>query len=509
MKIDKQPLEDHQVKLTVEVEPEKMEQAKKTAARQIARQVKVPGFRPGKAPYQVIVRQVGEEAIIEEALEVLVKDIYPKVLDEAEIQPYGPGQLENVVSTDPPVLEFVVPLQAEVILGDYRSMEKAYEPPAVTDDQVEQVLKDLQSRQAVLEPADRPVQEGDMAYVRISAERVNPEEGQDPILVRERSIPFIVRGEDTPEDEPEEWPFPGFSRQLIGLTKNDEKVIEHRFSEETDFQSLRGVEARFKIVVEDVKSRILPELNDEFAASVGEFETMDELRKEIRSSLEQQVTDSYDESYDEELIEEAVEQSVIKYPPQMLEREIDSVIHNLEHRLEEQNMDLDLYLKTRQIDMEDLKEEVRPVAESRLKRSLFLYELAEAEQIQVGQEDLQMETLRTLETLSQTLPEKEARRLGNRDVIGSLMSSVMADLVTRRSMERLRKIASGQLEEEAKAAQAQAEAAPEAEPEVSETEAEPAEETPAGESAEAGAEPAAESTGSSVSDQEEKSPVED
>lgn len=500
MKIDKQPLEDHQVKLTVEVEPEKLEQAKRTAARQIARQVKVPGFRPGKAPYQVIVRQVGEEAIIEEALEVLVKDIYPKVLDEAEIEPYGPGQLENVVSTDPPVLEFVVPLKAEVILGDYRSLTKPYEPPAVTDEQVEQVLKELQSRQAVLEPASRPVEEGDMVYVRISGERVNPEEGQDPILVRERSIPFIVRGEDTPEDEPEEWPFPGFSRQLIGLAKDDEKVIEHRFSEDTNFESMRGVEARFQVLVEDVKSRLLPELNDEFAASVGEFETLDELRQEIRSSLEQQVSDSYKESYDEELLDKAIEQSVVKYPPQMLEQEIESMIHHLEHRLEEQNMDLDLYLKTRQINMDDLKEELRPMAEGRLKRTLFLYELAEAEQIQVGQEDLQMETLRTLENLSQTLPEKETRRLANRQVMSSLMSSVFADLMAQRSMERLRKIASGQLEEETKAAESQVEETPETAP---------AQEIPATESPEAGAATEDESASPSASDQEPMSSVQE
>lgn len=454
MKIETQPLEDHQVKLKVEVEPEAMEEAKQKAARKLSRQVKIPGFRPGKAPYAVIARQIGEGAITEEALELLIKDLYPKIIDEAGIEPYGPGSLENVVSMEPPVLEFVVPLEAEIELGDYRSITKTYDPPEVTEEQVEKTLNELQEQQAVLEPVERAVQPGDMAYVRISAERIQPEEGQDLALIRERSMPFRVRG---PEDEGEkyEWPFPGFSDYLIGMEPKSEKTFEYTFSEDSEFESLRGASATFHLVLEDVKSRILPELNDEFAKSLGEFDTLDEVRALVRESLERQSADEYNQEYENALIEQGVELSTIKYPPQMLENEINNVIHNLEHRLEDQQLEMDLYLKSRNMTMDQLREEARPAAEDRIKRTLFLSNLAEAEEIKVGNEELQSETIRTLENLSQNMSEKDARKLNNRETINALLTNVMGDLVLRKAVSRLRSIASGIPEEELKEAEAE------------------------------------------------------
>ena len=450
MKIETQTLEDHQVKLTVEVEPETFESAKRRAARQASKRTKIPGFRPGKAPYQVVVRQIGETTIIEEALELVVKDIYPKAIDEAEINPYGPGQLENVESMEPLVLEFVVPLEAEVELGDYHSISEPYEPKEVTEKEVEEVLDDLRQRQAVLEPVERPAEEGDRVFVRLSGTRKNVDEGENPTLVSERSTTILIKSEDTDSEESDskEWPFPGFSRQLIGQSPQDELTITHTFSEDYDFESLRGAEAEYYVFIEDVKSQTLPELNDEFASTLGEYETLEDLRKDIRAGLEEQALQSYNEDYDSQILNEAIDQATIKYPPLMLEREIDSVIHNLEHRLEEQNLDMDLYLKTRDMDMDALREEARPVAESRLKQSLLLFELAKAENIEVKSEDLQTETLRTMNSLASTMSEKEARQLSNESVINNLATSIMADMLTQRSLERLRKIASGQLEEE-------------------------------------------------------------
>jgi len=462
LKIETQPLEDHQVKLTVEVEPDSFESAKRRAARQISRKTKIPGFRPGKAPYQVVVRQIGEATLIEEALELLVTDIYPKIIDEADIQPYGPGQLENVVSMDPPVLEFVVPLEAEVELGDYHSISHPYEPKQITDKEVNDVLDDLRDRQAILEPVERPAQENDVVFVHLSGIRKDVKEGEDPNLVSERSLNVTIKPQvmgteseeanseeaDSKENTSTEWPFPGFSRQLIGHSAGDQLILPHTFSEASDFESLRGTEAEYHVTLEEVKSRTLPELNDEFATTLGEYETIEDLRKDIHSSLEQQSLQTYNEEYDTQVLDEALSQATIKYPPQMLEREIDRVIHNLEHRLEEQNLDMELYLKTRDMDMDALKEEARPVAESRLKSSLFLFELAKAEHIEVEQEELQTETLRTMDSLAHSLSEKEARQLNNREVFSNVVGSIMVDMLTQQSIERLRKIASGQLEEE-------------------------------------------------------------
>jgi trigger factor len=450
LKIESQTLEDHQVKLTVEVETEKLSEAKIQAARKLAKQVKIPGFRPGKAPYQVVARQVGDAAILEEAMELLIDDVYPKVIEEAEIHPYGPGKLEKIVSTEPPVFEFVVPLEAKVVLGDYRSIRHPYELKEVPEQDVANVLDDLRERQAVIEPVDRPAQPGDLVDLLLGATRTTPVIGEEAVLIRERSTPIVITSHPEDEEDVEakrEWPYPGFSSQVIGLSADDEKTFTYSFADDAEFEALRGIEAEFHFRVEDVKSRTLPELNDEFASTVGEYSSLEALRSEIRSDLEQHAKQEYDEEYEDEILQEAIDQSDIKYPPQMLEHEVDSVIDNLKNRLERQKLEMDLYLKSRQMDMDGLRAEARPVAESRLKRTLVLLEIANAEKLEVSQEELQNETVRTMDVLSRTLPEKDARRLNNRQVFSNVVENVMADMVIKQALVRLRDISSGKVQE--------------------------------------------------------------
>ncbi len=454
MKIDTTPLENHQVKLTVEVEPDTFESAKHRAARKIARKTKIPGFRPSKTPYPVILRQVGEATILEEAIDILVQDVYPQAIDEAGIHPYSSGKLENVVSMEPPKFEFVIPLEAEVELGDYRSIRRPYELDPVTEKQVDDVIEDLRDRQAVLEPADRPAQEGDVVYVKLSGHQVDSEEGEEAELVSERSVPILINplkaedAEEKDEDSQDEWPFPGFSRNLIGLSVGDEKTLNHKFSDDSNYEALRGKDAVFHGVVEDIKSRTLPELTDEFAVTVGDFENVEELRVEIRKELEQRAEQEYNEAYDEAILEEAVEQSTIKYPPEMLDREIDYVIDNLTSRLEQQKVDLDLYLKSRQMEMDDLREEGRPVAEKRLRQMLVLSKIASVEDLQVEPGELQNETMRTVDSLYRVMPKKEARKLSQQRVLNNLVGNIMADMLTQKAMKHLRDLGRGISEEE-------------------------------------------------------------
>jgi trigger factor len=441
LKIETEIREDHQAKLTVELEGAAMEEAKQRAARSLARQVKIPGFRPGKAPYAMVLRHLGEGAVIEEATEILVNDIYPKAIEEAGIDPYGPGSLEKVDNIDPPKFEFLVPLRAKVELGDYRSVSIPYDYEPVTDEDVNRSIQELRDRQAVMEPADRPVQEGDMVYVRLSGKHIQTPEGEDPTLVRERPMPVVVEAEEA--DTRTEWPFPGFSRQLVGLSAGDEKTLTHTFSEESQFESLRGVEAEFEVKVEEIKSRTLPELDDDFAQSVGEFTSIDDLYTRVRQDLEEHRQQAYNEEYDEKVLDEMVGLSTVKYAPQMLEREIDNTIEQLKNRLEQQNQDLDLYLKTRNMDMEALREEVRPVAETRLKKTLVLLEISEAEKIKVQPQELEAETARTMEVMQRYLPKADARRLSDRKTVSNLVGNIMMDMVTQKTIERIRQIGRG------------------------------------------------------------------
>jgi trigger factor len=447
LKIETQFLEDHQAKLIVEVEPEQMEEMKRRAALKLSRRVKIPGFRPGKAPYPVIVRTIGDATIIEEALEILVEDIYPKVIKEAEIEPYGPGKLEKVASMEPLTLEFVVPLDARVTLGDYRSMRKSYEPKPVTDQDVEDSIKELQERQALVEPVDRAAEEGDVVTVRLSGER--KDDADNKVLFAERSVPVIIRSGDK-----DEWLFNGFSKNFIGLLAGAEGIIEHTFPADSEHDELQGVPAEFHYTVENVKSRTLPQVDDEFAKSLGDFETVEALRENVRTALEAQAKAAYNETYDNEIIDQTIESTQFQYPPQMLDNEIDQAIKDLENRLNQQGLDIDIYLKSRNKDMEGLREELKPVAEKRLKRALVLFELGKLEDIQIKQEELETEAVNTFDYLQRSLPERDARRLTNRNIRDNVLSNVMVDMMTRKTVERLRDIFSGTLEK-AEAAKAE------------------------------------------------------
>jgi trigger factor len=440
LKIETETLDNHQVKLVVEADPDQLEVAKRKAARQIAKRIKIPGFRPGKAPYNVIERQVGEEAILDDAIEQLAQDLYPQALDEAGIKPYGPGTLEKIPSTDPPQFEFMVPLQAEVELGDYQSIRIPYEPDDVSEDEIEQTLKNIQDQQAVVEQVERSAEESDLVRIVLSGERLDSEEGQDPTLIRERTLPVIIEPEDA--DTTSEWPFPGFSRELLGTSADGEKIIEHVFSDDSPYESLRGTKARFNIKVEQVSSRTLPDLDDEFAISVSDFDTIEEFNNEVREELEASHKESYNREYDEQVIQQIIDQSSLKYPPQMVDHELEHLIADLEGRLAQQGLDLDTYLKINQQTEEELKAEMRETAEARLRRSLVIFELARKEDIQVPENEVQTETINTLDALSRSIPQDELRKLTSRDQIQNLVSNIMTDMLVHKTIEHIRAIAS-------------------------------------------------------------------
>ena len=453
MKIEREFLEDHQVKITVEVDDEIMEGAKRRAARKIAKRVKIPGFRPGKAPYQVIVRQVGEASIVEEAVDQVIEDVYPQAIEEAEIDPYGPGTLENIASLDPPTFEIIVPLKPEVILGNYGDIRRPYEPPEVTNKDVDDVIDNLRESRAIINTVERPAEEGDIITLQLSAEQLDGKENQDNIVLSERTIPFIIRTDvETIEDDTvagdDEWPYSGFTRQLIGLSTGDEKTVSHSFHEDYENETFRGIDANFRLVVESVQSRDLPELDDNFVSENTGFPDHKSFRADIFTKLESRNLDEYNNAYDDGILEEAVGQAEFKYPPQALDREVEHVINNLKNQLKEQKLDLDLYMNTRDIDNDGLREEAIPVAETRLKQSLFLFEFAKAENIEVDDELVKNEAKRTMEILSQSLSQREASKLSNQNVIYNLELNVKSDMISRYAIERLREISSGNFDQQ-------------------------------------------------------------
>lgn len=453
MKIETETLENHQVRLTVQIEPQTLERAKRRAARKISRSTKIPGFRPGKAPYPIVERFVGEAPLLEEALDLLIDDLYPQVIEQSGVNPYGPGALEDFKDGDTPVLQFLVPLAPEVELGDYHNIRFPYEPPEVTEEDVNEVLQRVQENQAIIETVERPAEAGDIVYITISGKRAEEqaapaENEQDlpPLLVPERRMNVLIPAD---EDEPreDEWPFPSFARQLAGKKAGETFTIAHTFPEDHEDETLQGVEAVFTVQIDEVKSRELPALDDELAQSVGDYETLEELKQYIRETLAVNKQEDYDAEYDEQVLEKLVEQSTIKYPPQMVTSEILSLIDDLKRRLRSNYLDLDIYLKSRDMQLEDLEEELRPVAERRVRKGLVLMEVATTENIEVEQELVQSEVTRALDQFQQSIPPKDFRKSMTNETLYELVEQVTSDQLALQTVERLRAIARGLAEQ--------------------------------------------------------------
>jgi trigger factor len=457
LKIETQTRDDHQVQIVTELDSEELENYKRRAARQIAKQSKIPGFRPGKAPYDVIKRHFGEEAIQQQAIELMVDDVYPKALEEAKVDPSGPGQLEEIVSVDPPKFSFIVPLAPEVELVDYRSIRKDYDLPAVSDEDVDKVIRNLQRNYATAEPVERPAEKGDLVYIKFSGTLTNPEDGEDAEFIRETPLQ-VVAGEESPETG--NWPYEGFSDELIGASADDEKQIEYTFPEDSSYERLRGKSVEFNVTVQSVKSLILPELDDEFAKTLGEFETFEDLTDTVRKQLEENNLHEYDDKYLGDLMDEIVEQATIKYPPHVLDHEVEHIIEALQQDLAQQKMDFETYLKTRQTDRETfIEDEAKPVAKRRLERSLVLDELARVENIRVENEELQSAVVqRMMEMQGQgTIDFSKYKTAAARsELTNNIAMDTAARLMSQHTLMRLKAIASGQAEAEALAAESEA-----------------------------------------------------
>ncbi|MCL4560222.1 MAG: trigger factor [Chloroflexi bacterium] len=480
MKIETETRDDHQVKLIAEIEPEVYEKSKRQAARKIAQTTKIPGFRPGKAPFEVVRRMVGEKALQEEALDILVDEIYPQAIKEAGINPSGPGALEEIVSIDPVKFSFLIPLAPTVKLGDYSSVRLPYEPTPVTDEQIDQFIERLRTSYSTVTPAERPSQEGDMVYLTISGSLVHPEEGKDPSVIEERPLQVMIRPTDQQNEE--EWPFPGFARELIGLSADEEKTISHTFSEDSHYETLTGKEIEFQVKVTSVKGVELPEVNDEFAQTLGEFQNMEALRSSIRTGLENNGREEYDRDYYAKLIDMIGADAEVQYPPQMLQEEIDSLLRSLEKDLADQKMDLETYLKVRETDRETfIENEIKPAAIKRLVRSLLMDEVAHTENLELGQQELDASFNETMYELQSSGDfDKLRKKVPSKRLANAVATEAALRALNRRVLERLKAIATGQAEEEASVAQVTpaAEDNPNEEPAAEDTASEQAEASP-------------------------------
>lgn len=425
MKVTEERIGDCQVVLNVEVEAERVEAALRRASQRISQRVRIPGFRKGKAPYRVVLQSFGEGAIYDEALKELGPEVYQEALADRGIKPFDQASLD-VIQLKPLILKMTVPLEPIVELGDYRQIRLTPEEVSVEEEEVNALLARIQKENAQEIPVERPARLGDRLTLdvegRVAGGPLIDADVEDFILTAEASKPA-----------------PGFSEQLVGMMAGQEKEFSLTLPADYPDKDLAGKEAAFRVVLHEVKEIRLPEIDDDLARMVGDFETLDELKGRLREDLQAEAESEAQGRFAEKVLATVIAQAKIGFPPTLLEREIDRMVEERVARLKHLGFTLEGYLKAIEKSEEEWREELRPQAEERLKRSLVLGKVVELEGIKVEAAEVEGEI------------ERRAQLSGDRaDAARESLSSapsrrnIALELYGRKALQRLVEIATEQ-----------------------------------------------------------------
>ncbi|WP_397539495.1 trigger factor [Rummeliibacillus pycnus] len=370
--------------LTVEVPAEKVNEALNKAFEKVVKQINVPGFRKGKMPRPMFEKKFGVESLFQDALEFLVNENYPLAIDESGIEPVDQPEIDFEMEDLGKNKDFKftakVTVKPEVTLGDYKGLEVTKQETSVTDEEIEQQLKDQQTRLAELVvKEDGAVEEGDTAVIDFEGfqDGVAFEGGKgDNYSLEIGSGSFI----------------PGFEEQLVGVKAGESKDVVVTFPAEYHAAELAGKEATFKVTLKEIKSKELPELDDDFASEIdSEVETLAELRTKLKEKTATEKESAAETALRDDLVEKAAENATIDIPEAMVETEVNRMLQEYDQSLQMQGMNLDLYYQFSGQDEAALRGQMKGDAESRVRVSLVLEAIAEAEKVEVTEEDINAE----------------------------------------------------------------------------------------------------------------------
>lgn len=387
----------------------------KKAVQKIADQVNIPGFRKGKAPRAIIEMHYGKEAVKQEAFEIVANKAYSEALDQEKLIPVSDPKVEESVFEEGKDMELTikVTLKPEPELGEYKGLHVDKKEVEITDEQVDAQIKDMMGRDAKMVVAEEGavIEKGDFAIIdfagTVDGEPFSGGEGKGyPLEVGSNS--FI----------------PGFEDQLVGLSKGDSTDVEVTFPEEYFVKDLAGKEAIFKVNIQDVKRKELPELNDEYVASKTDFKTVEELRANYKERMQKAAEANAKAEYEHELIDLAVANAKFSVPEIMIEDKISQMVDEMKMSLESRKMSLDMYMQYTGLDMAKIRENQRPVAEENVKTDLVLDAIAKAEDIQVDMADVDAE-IAAISAQHGASPEEVKKIIKGNGTMGLLLANIL------------------------------------------------------------------------------------
>ncbi|MEA2391630.1 MAG: trigger factor, partial [Solirubrobacteraceae bacterium] len=319
-------LPESRVRVEAEVDAEEVERRLNQAAKALGREMRIPGFRKGKVPPPVVLRRVGRDAVLDEAVRDSLGSWYVEAIDAAGIVPVGDPQLDlPALPAEGEPLHFAIEIgvRPSAKLGSYKGLEVGRREPAVDDERIDREVEQLRERGAKLETVERPADKGDfvvMDYVgSIDGEPFEGGEGRDQLL--ELGSGRLI---------------PGFEEQLTGASAGDERTVEVTFPEDYGAEALAGKAASFAVTVGEIKSKVLPELTDDFAAEVAGFDTLAELREDIAAKLAEQERQAIEVEFREAVVDAAVAEATVEVPEPLTEARAREMWQRLVATLERQ-----------------------------------------------------------------------------------------------------------------------------------------------------------------------------
>jgi len=466
VKTEVKPGAENEVVLSVEVPEDDVKRLYERTVARLRGELQIPGFRKGRVPRELAIRHLGEDYIKGEALNDALPEWYEKALDESAVEAVSMPDLDlgDYDPAGPYTFQVTVQVRPTPVLGQYKGLEVPKRTPQVTEGQVDAQLAMLQERFATLQPVEgRAVAQGDFVLMDFEASRDG-----DPIEGAQATdyMAQIGRGQL----------IPGFEAAVEGMAAGEEKVFDVTFPDDYQAEELRGQQATFKVKVKEIKEKVVPELDDEFAADASEFETLAELRDDIRRRLMTAAEAAADYDFRAAAVAAAVDNATVTVPPAMIEREAHNLYHELEESVGERGLTMETYLAVLEKTAEEVERELAPRAEARVKRRLVLDAIVAAEGLEVTDDEVRARIMEDAEVLGRDGSQLvlEVYKSGRQDLLRDelLMAKAVSLIVDNAVAVPAEEPAAEESEEPQAEAEAGAPEAQEAEAEAPEAQAE-------------------------------------
>lgn len=419
MSLQVEKLEKNMARLTIEVGADELDKAIESAYQKQKGKISIPGFRKGKVPRQIVEKMYGKEVFYEDAANILIPDAYEEALDECEEDIVSSPKISvtQIEAGKPFIFTAEVALKPEVKLGKYKGVKVEKADMAVTDEEVDEVIereRENNARNIAIE--DRAVKDGDMTVLDfegfVDGEAFEGGKGENyPLTIG--SGAFI----------------PGFEEQLVGAEIGKEVEVNVTFPEDYQAENLKGRAAVFKCTVKEIKEKELPELDDEFASEVSEFETLAEYKEDVKKNLEEKKVKEAKENKEREAVEAVVDLSEMDIPEAMIETQQRQMVDEFAQRITMQGLSMEQYFQFTGTNYQQMLENVKPQAEKRIQSRLVLEAIAEAEKIEVSDEEFEKE-IETMAEVYQMDASKVKEMLGEKEI-----KNIRQDLAVKKAAE--------------------------------------------------------------------------